>query len=85
MSDDPTRADIPLTDDPSAAGPARRVTGLGGVFFKCQDADAQREWYRRHLGIPLKDWGGSVFEWREAADPTERGYTVWCPFKADSD
>ena len=29
----------------------KRVTGLGGVFFKAKDPKALYEWYRKHLGI----------------------------------
>ena len=36
----------------------RRVTGIGGIFFKARDADALRAWYRRHLGLDIPDWGG---------------------------
>ena len=75
-----------MSDDNSPNGaPGKRVTGLGGVFFKCDDAAAQRDWYSKHLGVPMEEWGGSVFQWREVAQPDERGYTVWCPFKSDTD
>ncbi len=62
----------------------KRVTGLGGVFFKCEDADQQREWYRDHLGIDVQDWGGTMFQWRDDDAPERRGYTVWSPFKKDT-
>jgi len=32
-----------------------KVTGLGGLFFKAEDADKTREWYSRHLGIPFTE------------------------------
>ncbi len=63
----------------------KRVTGIGGIFFKCDDSDAQRTWYQEKLGIEPQPWGGHVFMWREDADPKEQGYTVWSPFKSDSD
>lgn len=60
----------------------KRVTGLGGIFFKAQDPKALAEWYRRHLGMDVSDWGGVVFRW---ADDSATGTTIWSPFKADSD
>ena len=27
------------------------VTGIGGVFFKVNDPEVSREWYREHLGM----------------------------------
>lgn len=59
----------------------RRVTGLGGIFFKAQDPKALGEWYRLHLGIDLQAWGGAVFRWAEDS-PT--GCTTWSPFAADT-
>ena len=57
----------------------KRVTGLGGVFFKTPDPDALKKWYREHLGIDSEQWGYS-FLWRELAAPEKKGYTVWGPF-----
>jgi len=62
----------------------RRVTGIGGVFFKVKDPAVLRAWYREHLGIESEEWG-AVFHWREDGDPERRGYTAWAPFPADSD
>jgi glyoxylase I family protein len=30
---------------------ARRVAGIGGVFFKARDPDRLRAWYREHLDL----------------------------------
>jgi predicted enzyme related to lactoylglutathione lyase len=62
-----------------------RVTGIGGVFFKARDPEALREWYRRHLGLKLEEWGGAVFPWQSPANPNGVGTTVWSIFEADSD
>lgn len=59
----------------------KRVTGLGGIFFKSQDPKALAEWYRVHLGLQVEDWGGVAFRW---ADDSPTGTTIWSPFKADS-
>ena len=63
----------------------RRVTGLGGVFFKVADKQSVLEWYRAHLGIDAADWGGFAFLWREREAPDKVGYTVWSAFDADTD
>lgn len=57
-----------------------KVTGIGGVFFKCKDPEKLREWYKTHLGVDANQYGAN-FEWREAADPTKKGSTQWSPFK----
>jgi len=57
----------------------KRVTGIGGIFFKARDPEQLREWYRRHLGIESENWGGFAFQW--ADDPqTDGGMTVWTVF-----
>jgi len=35
-----------------------RVTGLGGIFFKAKDPKALVQWYRRHLGMDIRGYGG---------------------------
>ena len=58
----------------------KRVTGVGGIFFKCNDPGKTRDWYRKHLGIQSGEFGG-VFEWRLAdGESEEKGHTVWNPF-----
>ena len=32
-----------------APAPERKVTGIGGIFFKCESPKATRAWYRQHL------------------------------------
>ena len=61
----------------------KRVTGIGGVFFKARDAAALREWYRKHLGIDVQDWGGAGLRWQDDGDP-ENGVTVWTIFDGES-
>ena len=29
----------------------KKVTGIGGIFFKCKDPKAINEWYKTHLGF----------------------------------
>ena len=59
----------------------KRVTGLGGLFFKARDPKALADWYARHLGLKVEDWGGVVFRW---ADDSATGTTIWSPFKDDT-
>ena len=58
----------------------RRVTGLGGIFFKAQDPKKLYRWYERHLGLPRDPSGAFVcFSWREARGPG-KGMTLWSLF-----
>ena len=58
----------------------KRVTGIGGIFFKCKDPKKVREWYQTHLGLNTNQYG-SVFEWYQGADSTKKGFSQWSPFK----
>jgi predicted enzyme related to lactoylglutathione lyase len=62
----------------------KRATSLGGVFFRCKDPEAQKQWYTRHLGLVMDKYGTS-FEWRHADDKERKGYTAWSPFSNDTD
>ncbi len=57
----------------------KKVTGIGGIFFKCKDPKALKEWYRLHLGLETDQYGTN-FEWRQAGDSTKKGFTQWSPF-----
>lgn len=61
----------------------KKVTGIGGIFFKCKDPKKLREWYATHLGLETNQYG-SVFEWRQGADTTRKGFTQWSPFRANT-
>lgn len=58
----------------------KKVTGIGGIFFKCNDPKAVREWYQTHLGLNTNQYG-AVFEWYQGADSTKKGFSQWSPFK----
>jgi len=62
----------------------RRVTGIGGIFFKSKDPKGLREWYRVHLGMNVEAWGGVSFRWSED-NKSGDGTTIWSPFKDDTD
>jgi len=58
----------------------KRITGIGGVFFKAQNPKALAEWYEKHLGI---EFGGKVyadFQFQER----EKGWTAFSLFDSDT-
>ncbi len=57
----------------------KRVTGIGGIFFKCKDTKKMREWYQTHLGLNTNQYG-AVFEWHQGADSTKKGFSQWSVF-----
>jgi len=57
-----------------------RVTGIGGIFFFCDDPAAVREWYGKNLGLAINEYGSS-FEVRNAHRPEEINYLQWSPFE----
>ncbi len=61
-----------------------RVTGLGGVFMKCQDTEKLKEWYGRHLGLDMNEYG-SMFTWRDKDNPERVGATIFGFFQPDTD
>ena len=63
----------------------KRVTGIGGIFFKARDAAALREWYRRHLGVDVQPWGGAAFDWVGDDGKPAGGTTAWLINDAGSD
>jgi predicted enzyme related to lactoylglutathione lyase len=69
-----------ITSGSSSSEPSvGRVTGIGGIFFKCKDPKKMREWYNTNLGLNTNAYG-AVFEWRQGADTTKKGFTQWSPF-----
>lgn len=61
-----------------------RVIGLGGIFFKSTDKKTLAEWYKKHLGLPVDNWGGVAFPWETLFHKNEKAYTIWSPFANDS-
>ena len=58
----------------------KKVTGIGGIFFKCNDPKVMKDWYDKNLGFGNEQWGTN-FEWREV-DNDKKGSTVWSPFSS---
>jgi predicted enzyme related to lactoylglutathione lyase len=63
----------------------RRVTGIGGIFFKSDDPPALRAWYKRHLGIDVQEWGGTAFTWTNGDGTPVGGTTILSIGPADGD
>lgn len=57
-----------------------KVTGIGGIFFSTENPKQTREWYAKHLGLAVNDYGSSI-EFRNANDPEEINYLQWSPFQ----
>ncbi|MEH6513715.1 VOC family protein [Maribacter arcticus] len=59
----------------------KRVTGLGGFFFKTKDPNKVKDWYNKHLGLNTDQYG-STFWWKdkEGNDCS----TQWSPMKDDT-
>jgi len=68
-----------ITNNSTDNSGLKRVTGIGGIFFKCKDPKKMREWYETHLGLNTNQYG-TVFEWRQASDSSKKGFSQWSPF-----
>src|SRR5690606_1328502 len=60
----------------------KRVTGLGGFFFKSKNPEKIRDWYGKHLGLPVDNYGCS-FWWKDKNG--NDAMTQWFPFKEDTE
>ncbi|MDX1720112.1 MAG: VOC family protein [Salegentibacter mishustinae] len=60
----------------------KRVTGIGGVFFKTKNPKALKEWYSKHLGLNTDQWG-CTFWWRD--ENGNKCSTQWSPFTEDTE
>lgn len=65
------------------SGNMKKVTGIGGIFFKCKDPKNMREWYHQNLGLETNPYGAS-FEWYETPDSSKKASTQWTPFAEDT-
>ncbi|HWV69192.1 VOC family protein [Chitinophaga sp.] len=69
-----------ITPPNKTATKMKKVTGIGGIFFKCKDPNKMKDWYQKHLGLNTNDYG-ATFEWYEGADSTKKAVTQWSPFE----
>ena len=59
----------------------KRVTGIGGLFFKSKDPKAAKDWYNKHLGFNTDDYGCTF--WTKDKEGNDCS-TQWSPFKNDT-
>ena len=59
----------------------KRVTGIGGFFFKSKDPKKIKDWYRDRLGLNTDNYG-CTFWWKD--EEGEKCSTQWSPFKEDT-
>jgi hypothetical protein len=57
----------------------KKVAGICDVFFKYKDLEKVREWYPKHMGFNLDQYGTS-FEWHKGDDPIKYGFTQLSAF-----
>ena len=62
----------------------KKVTGIGGIFFKSKDPEKIKNWYQKNLGL-VTDQYGSPFEFRNTNNPDEINYLQWSPFAQNTD
>ncbi|CAM5222519.1 Glyoxalase/fosfomycin resistance/dioxygenase domain-containing protein OS=Ureibacillus acetophenoni OX=614649 GN=SAMN05877842_102458 PE=4 SV=1 [Ureibacillus acetophenoni] len=55
------------------------VKGFGGVFWRTNDVEALKNWYKEVLGISMGDWNGAIFT------PESENETIFSLFKEDSE
>ena len=60
----------------------KRVTGIGGLFFKSSDPDASKQWYKKHLGFDTDDYG-CTFWWKDKSG--KDCSTQWSPFSSETE
>lgn len=57
----------------------KKVTGIGGIFFKCKDPVKLKQWYADHLDFDINDYG-CVFGSDQNEENTASGDLQWSPF-----
>ncbi len=63
----------------------KRVTGLGGIFFKSKEPKELTSWYDKHLGLNFGKNTWSTFKWRERNNPDQIGRTEFSLFPESTD
>lgn len=60
-----------------------RITGIGGIFFKCQNPEELRAWYGEHFDLKTNQYG-ILFQSRQVEFPYDKQYAQWSTFSEDS-
>jgi len=63
----------------------KKVTGLGGLFFKAENPEELYKWYEKHLGLEKQGQEAVAFNWRYADESHKSGMTVWAIFRKDTE
>lgn len=65
----------------------KRVTGIGGIFFKSENPKKIMEWYDRHLGFNMHetDEVAVIFKDTCNCETDLQEYAIWSPFAKDTD
>ena len=45
--------------------------------MSANDPKALCDWYKKHLGIDIQDWGGAAFTWTDSGGNPTKGTTIW--------
>ena len=61
----------------------KKVIGIGGIFFKSKNHQKMKDWYEKHLGMKMNEYG-AMFEFRITDEPDKKGYLQWSLFKEDT-
>ena len=61
------------------------IPGIGGIVFTANHPQALQAWYKRHLGIDVRDWGGAAFPWTDADGKLVGGKPAWSIMPAEGD
>lgn len=59
----------------------KKVTGIGGIFFKTTNPKETKQWYKKYLGFNTDDWG-TTFWWKNRAG--KECSTQWSPFETNT-
>lgn len=67
----------------------KRITGIGGIFFKAKDPEKMAAWYRKHLGLKFDSVDNAavsaVFSPPKNEEERKIAQTVWTLFPSDTE
>ena len=69
-------------ETPNTANTLKRVTGFGGLFFKSENAKELTNWYGKHLGLEINDYGATFLGKDQNGNNCE---TQWSPKALNTD
>ncbi|PEK98604.1 VOC family protein [Bacillus sp. AFS017336] len=56
-----------------------KIKGFGGIFWRTNDIEALKKWYKETLLISLEEWNGTIIK------PDSDNETIFSLFKHDSE